>query len=419
MDLPYTCGSQLRRSIIKYFYRNFSSSLSGVGLQNLTVQMLQAQIDQLKRDWTDASNFGCRNKATGKCDVASCSLQDNYYEPCLNMDDFYISAQNAMILVDAWTTELERYYQFVMQDTRAWTTYYAASAAPGQPPAPAQWKADSASAAAAAANLLFSPDAAVLTHDMDEVYNMPTDSKAGDSKRLMGSAWALCMGGLAQPWSTMPTVADGSRPLGWQAIKGVDWTNLTVVKEMVQTLVQEAMDKSPLFWHKNRRHAPSPSAVCAQETAQSYAPAAQINIGGVFVKLQGADGPTTTLTTPHDETMHHRGFSWGRIGTRTCVCAEEDATNPDTCLFAASSICPLLPNITACTTLSNACTAKTYRYPKKESVFECIRAMGAGVRCPELAPSDAWGLFPADCDGQPCEAVNAWASGKASVLMPG
>jgi hypothetical protein len=264
---PFTCGSQARRSIIKYFYRNFSSSLSGVGLQNLTVQMLQAQIDQLKRDWTDASNFGCRTKATGKCDVASCSLHDNYYEPCLNMDDFYISAQNAMILVDAWTTELERYYQFVMQDTRAWTTYYAASAAPGQPPAPAQWKADSASAAAAAANLLFSPDAAVLTHDMDEVYNMPTDSKASDSQRLMGSAWALCMGGLAQPWSTMPTVADGSRPLGWQAIQGVDWTKLTLVKEMVQTLVQEAMDKSPLFWHKNRRHAPSPSAAVATSMA--------------------------------------------------------------------------------------------------------------------------------------------------------
>ena len=28
------------------------------------------------------------------------------------------------------------------------------------------------------------------------------------------------------------------------------------------------------------------------------------------------------------------------------------------------------------------------------SVYACLHTHGAGVKCPELAPSDVWGLFP-------------------------
>ena len=424
LSLPYTCGSQLRRSFIKYFYRNFSQALSGKGLQNITEHILLAQVNQTRVDWTNVDNYGCLNKATGKCTTDACDLS-NFYEPCLNMDDFTVSGQNIMILTDAWMKEVEVYYQHAMQDTHAWTTYYAASAAPGEPSMPAQWNKDTLSAMTADAEMLYQPSEPVLEHSIREVYSMPTHPDATETERLAGSAWALCMAVIAQPWSTLPIDLDTSMPEGWEALQGVDWTDLGAVKEVVEKLVSAAALKSPLYWHKARRHAPSPSAVCTHTTSQSYANAATMNVGGVVMTLPDPSGKKRkTVTTTFEESMPHRGFGWGQIGGQTCLCSEEDPAQSDLCRMNKATVCSqLLQGHSMCRDLVSACASNTsYSYSKKTDtakVFSCLQQAGAGVQCPELAPSDVWGLFPVDCGDETCDSANMWAAGKSNVLFPG
>ena len=128
---------------------------------------------------------------------------------------------------------------------------------------------------------------------------------------------------LAQPWSTMPTASNGSA-LGWEALKGVDWTDIASVEAAVSELMTTAMQRSPLVWHRGRRHAPTPSAVCSTHPAPSPPPS-RIYVGGVDMYLEQA-GTNPVLThivdAPGGLSFAHRGFSWGLIGTPTCVCAE-------------------------------------------------------------------------------------------------
>ena len=48
------------------------------------------------------------------------------------------------------------------------------------------------------------------------------------------------------------------------------------------------------------------------------------------------------------------------------------------------------------------------------------RTTGLGVRCPELGPSDLWGLFPVGCTALECASASAWAgTGSADVVFEG
>ena len=53
-------------------------------------------------------------------------------------------------------------------------------------------------------------------------------------------------------------------------------------------------------------------------------------------------------------------------------------------------------------------------------VYACLHKHGRGVQCPELAPSDVWGLYPVDCGDAPCDVGAAWADdARTDTLMPG
>ena len=52
--MPFTCGSQLRRSLIKYFYRNYSKTLGADGLRVATTSLL----NQVNSAYPKSTLFG-------------------------------------------------------------------------------------------------------------------------------------------------------------------------------------------------------------------------------------------------------------------------------------------------------------------------------------------------------------------------
>ena len=244
--------------------------------------------------------------------------------------------------MEGWMLEADGYYAATLQDTEPWTTYYSASAAPGQPPLPAQWASQPQTALAATASLLFDPTRAILSHGIDEAYAMPVGGTA--QSRLGGSAWGLCMAAIGQPWSTMP-VDNGTD--GWRALKGVDWRDTTALAAAVRGLMAPAMAHSPLAWHMGRRHAPTPSGFCTQAT--THIRRTQTAVGDVHVLLTQASDPTTLVPAPQGASFPQRGFSWGLIGSLTCLCSE----NVDgACALDLSRVCSPPP---PCAVLEQAC----------------------------------------------------------------
>ena len=99
--LPFTCGSQLRRSLIKYFYRNYSRTLSAPALRATTAALLNQTVRRLFGRWTDLSNFGCLDPVSGRCLFSACNNHTNFYVPCLDTTDFQVPLWPALQLADA------------------------------------------------------------------------------------------------------------------------------------------------------------------------------------------------------------------------------------------------------------------------------------------------------------------------------
>lgn len=91
--LPYTCGSQARRAIIKYFFRDYYSSdhhnsnsggstQEGKSLSANASKLVYEAILSLYQNYTSSASRGCLDITSGKCELAACNLQ-NGFSPCM------------------------------------------------------------------------------------------------------------------------------------------------------------------------------------------------------------------------------------------------------------------------------------------------------------------------------------------------
>ena len=70
---PFTCGSDARRAVIKYFLRNRMGT-QGNANQELVRQAVQVLVTQLKQSWlTDLNNYACQC-ANGTHSLDCCTL---------------------------------------------------------------------------------------------------------------------------------------------------------------------------------------------------------------------------------------------------------------------------------------------------------------------------------------------------------
>ena len=290
-----------------------------------------------------------------------------------------------------------------MQDTSAWSKYYNESGATAQP---AQWGQDPVSANVGVKEAIFRPLEPVLFFDASEVYSMPTAS-APAQERVAGSIWSQCMGLLGQGMMSLPVDANqtSARPLGADNsfLASFDLYDVDAVAALIGNITQEAAAKSPFLWHKERRHAPSPSGVCAQGMQQTFGTTSRLRVGPVQFEAQGA-----TYVVQPDEGLSFpfHGFSWGMLGFPFCLCGAPSATVPFQCILAEEACrAPCAADICAR-------EGRTYSLMTEgQGLWECLhqKVNTTQLRCPELALSDSWGLFPVDCTNQECQGAKGWA----------
>jgi hypothetical protein len=88
---PFTCGSDTRRSIIKYFVRDYINQGSAAG--NLAEQLVRDRIKKLIAAWSDVSKFSCRCPDNGNVHSLDCcktisSAADNGGQKCFCLDGY-------------------------------------------------------------------------------------------------------------------------------------------------------------------------------------------------------------------------------------------------------------------------------------------------------------------------------------------
>jgi hypothetical protein len=248
-------------------------------------------------------------------------------------------------------------------------------------------------------------------------------------------------------------------------VQAIDLGNIDAVVAAVRNITAAAMRSgSPFMWHKNRRHAPSPSSVCRRHTTgpssrsgsgrgMPHAPGrlkvAAVNLQTPAAPLTDAAGGGASFNTQQNDGLSFplHGFmadQLGDAGTTRCVCALNHASDlgrctvhPDTCTTfltalssaaAGTSIGAVLGNWTGCAVLQAACRppspAYQYLLADADTVLDCLRSAPLrspdgkwGVRCPELGPSDLWGLFPVGCTSGECANAGAWVSGGSGDVV--
>ena len=438
--LPFTCGSQARRSIIKFFFRNFSKSASGEHLSGNISNTILKTVQEIYKNYTSPGSMGCLDKNTGTCHLEACSFYDNGYAPCMETSYEISSEKVGEFIINAILKDIDEYFQYTMQDTLPWTLYYNMSGPPTSPIAnPFQWKQDSKMAAVAEKISHFSPSIPLLSFTANEVYSMPLSTES-PTQRNMGSIWATCMALLSQAAMTIPTetktfktaasaAEDDDLPIGAQNIfgKNVDMSNLDQVEMLIRNITQQAsLSNNPFIWHKARRHAPSPSKVCKKTDSKISNPHVQgrLKVGPVTII---ADKKPFTVRKGEDLSFPFHGFLQRSIGEAhsMCICGFNHHEDIESCVISVescSSFLNLTTGTTTCQFLNQICTRPPLgMYSRQDSslILNCLETL-PGVRCPELGPSDLWGLFPVDCTNQECDSASSWVStGSTDILMEG
>lgn len=92
---PFTCGSDTRRSIIKYFVRDYINQ--GSAAANLAEQLVRERIEKLIVAWSDQSKYACRCTENGVHSLACCktinSTADNGGNKCMCLDGYTESVE--------------------------------------------------------------------------------------------------------------------------------------------------------------------------------------------------------------------------------------------------------------------------------------------------------------------------------------
>ena len=325
---------------------------------------------------------------------------------------------------------MQPYYAYVQGSTLPWSAYFNVSVPPGSTTAtaPAQWGADPTMAAAAAALSHFSSAAPAITaFSAQEAYAMPSPdaARADPALDLLQSPWGVCMALLGQQASTLPL--GPTAPAGFVDDGGVDLARRADLLAAVRNVTQAAMRSGcPFVWHRSRRHAPSPSTVCTSSVEAKPAPHAQGRMRVKGATLLTSDAGGFVVHPDEGRSFPLFGFLSRTLGEADagamCVCAFDHPTLSGMCQVLPET-CASLPAGTTCLQAACAASGRQYALQDARAVLDCLvndnRTHGV-VRCPELGPSDLWGLYPVGCGSTQCDGARGWVgTGTNDVLLDG
>ena len=274
---PFTCGTRARRAIVKHFLRvTYGGEKENQGAKNSVINEIRALINRTREAWNFKSNFMCTCPNSTTTGWACCEKQkDCATEPCPCPDGYSTKASVACCtsvcggLAGAGIMEpfskikgeklatdlLESVGSYMKNDIWTSTAPWLKFDPLGAESYKASWQASQFEVEDAG---LFDASNPVVYYD-EITYPM------------RATFWEHCAGLLQQVIWTMPVDRATGRPkiptTKFDPVTGKSQTpNITYTEEFIQSMTLEAYKSSPLFWHYNVRHSPSPSEVCKRST---------------------------------------------------------------------------------------------------------------------------------------------------------
>jgi hypothetical protein len=276
---PFTCGSEARRSVIKYFVRNYGgvqgvpSGQCGTDDLNATVQdanrqrivnVVKRRLTELREAWSDWPSFYCEKRdpvtgaRTGERGAEYCTPDDPEAWTPVHLRD-WDHATSAEVAEEIFSSA-GCFYEKALRDPDVWFRNM-------HPDEKARyvWSADEADAFAARESSLYHTHKPVIAYDDSEL----AEPMHGGTV----SIWEMCAGLLGNVYFTLPlaendlgqwvastlksSVGDGYNPFLPSAT-----TNLTALEDFVLRVSRDAFHSSPFYRHYAMHHLPSDSAGC-------------------------------------------------------------------------------------------------------------------------------------------------------------
>ena len=386
---PFTCGTYARRAVMKYFLRKkYGGTKSNPAAKDAVVKVVREMVNATREAWSSDQNFMCTCPNRSKVGWECCTLQSNCAtDPCPCPDGFEVAASvaccdsvcgglagsglmapfsyiNGSRVANDLLTNLGSYLQNDIWTSKApWLLYDPNGAESYR----SSW--NQAQFTVSSAGLF---DASNPIVHYDEIF-YPFKS----------TFWEHCTGLLQQVMWTLPIDRSTGKPRGmpseYDPINGQSQSpNLTYIEDFIQSLTQAAYVDSPIYWHYNVRHTPSPSEVCKRTTPRKPNGASTFSIGSNAGTVLGFSSMTL-----------------GGLGGADCHCGW---WNTSTQCRIPDSLCAALLQILGFTRI---CLTQKQLYNASDhlTVLAAIRALvakqpsAAVYPCPSLQISDHWGFM--------------------------
>ena len=454
---PFTCGSETRRSIIKYFVRDFinrgDNNQKNLNSNTLTEELIRERIALLKAAWIDSAKYRCKcegreeysleccviykrggNSTTGRegCELSgedSEGCDNNFLPPSLDVTFDEIPGEDVVkkiiSKVPAYLKQIltedgnEAFLKYNGGNTDAWN-----------------WFANGFDEPAVKEGLYYS-HRPIMNYTKQEV---------GSPFRDLHPIWRTCTGMISQVMFTMPmhpitldkntgdwmwTAAsvlglrtpelefDYTRPTNFDDPTGAeDTSGLSTLEKYVGKLLSASFAESSLFWHYAMRHVPSDSLACARDLGASNVPG--VKAPGATIRFQNNDAGIPGLDMGRLPEYDMHGYAAYPIGGIDYEC------------FCGWTLHVVSPTLKECEIPAEIC--QDIQYARQDCRYELASAEGRTAiasilqqwtnqgnytspahggkwACPEMDLSDGWGIIPRFLSDQ-------WIFGSQTLLEP-
>ena len=277
---PFTCGTYARRSVIKYFLRDWYGGVKdNTNARDAVIQVIKSVFAKWISTWSVDSNLMCTCPNGSAVGWECCTEQSNCATiPCPCPEGYQVKASVACcssvcgglagsgIMADFATIPGANISVQLMQamgaylDNEIWISNdpWLACDPGGADSYKTSWNQSQYDVINAG---LFDASQPVVYYDE---FRYP----------FQATFWEYCTGLLQQVIWTMPMDRSTGKPSGMGApydpINGQSKTpNLTYIEDYIQSLTTQAYLSSPVYWHYNVRHTPSQSEVCQRQVPRS------------------------------------------------------------------------------------------------------------------------------------------------------
>lgn len=437
---PFTCGSETRRSLIKYFVRRYINE--GGTTNQLVQKLVRQQVKRLRDAWSNPSNFlcECTGKAAGTRGFSCCKMYDpsspdNDMHSCLcadgttyddqcctnnflpsTLDIDYDNIPSADIL-EAIVSKMAPYLRDQVLSSSRGAKSGGALREYTSPAELQSWNWEHHNDGAKAVDTtssdgLYASHRPILKYDATESASPFKDDK---------TIWDMCTGLVSQVIFTLPLLPDVAEGGMWTASTvpeldsftstRFDFTlprdfagtpsakddGLSMLELYIQKLLAHAFQRSPLYWHHALRHVPSDSLVCQGQ----YKPTQHRKVSA---KIQLVKNVAATLDIPQTKLTQFvlHGYSAFALGS---VLSYVNTSASSEC-FCGWSRSVASTGVISCTVPDQIAVDLALEEedfvqgsPEYAAIVAQVQAVWPTLseedaeswECPEMELSDAWG----------------------------